>query len=128
MNVTFHVSGRHSIGGFRWFAAIEVLVSGKPGPSDITSIVSLEVALERSHSGDTMKKVDVVRAWRDAEYRSSLSEDVRQNLPASPAGIANIDDDVLKSITGGCGGSTCSCGGVGTNPNFSCVTPPANCP
>ncbi len=79
-----------------------------------------------------MKKVDVVRAWRDAEYRSSLSEDVRQNLPANPAGIANIDDDVLKSITGGCGGSLCSCGGgggfPGSNPNFSCVTPPANCP
>ena len=35
-----------------------------------------------------MKKVDVIRAWRDAEYRDSLPEDVRASLPEHPAGFA----------------------------------------
>lgn len=74
-----------------------------------------------------MKKVDIVRAWRDAEYRSTLDADVRGSLPASPAGIVDIADDALKSITGGCGLTQCSCGILST-PDNSCVTPPANCP
>ena len=83
-----------------------------------------------------MKKVDVVRAWRDAEYRSTLDADVRESLPASPAGIVSIEDDALKSITGGCGATACSCGGGGggggglgvTTLIFSCATPQTACP
>lgn len=78
-----------------------------------------------------MKKVDVARAWRDAEYRNSLDADLRASLPASPAGIVALEDDALRSITGGCANSACSCGGgggFGTTPSFSCVTPPQNCP
>lgn len=74
-----------------------------------------------------MKQADVARAWRDAEYRSSLDADVRNSLPASPAGIVDLDDDALKSITGGCANSACSCG-FGTTPAFSCVPPGTYCP
>jgi mersacidin/lichenicidin family type 2 lantibiotic len=70
-----------------------------------------------------MKKVDVVRAWRDAEYRSTLDADVRNSLPASPAGIVDINDDALRSITGGCGNTNCSCGPPPvTSLAFSCLS------
>lgn len=49
-----------------------------------------------------MKKRDVIRAWRDGEYYSSLSSDERAALPESPASIIDISDDVLSSISGGC--------------------------
>lgn len=78
-----------------------------------------------------MKQADVARAWRDAEYRSGLDADVRNSLPASPAGIVDLDDDALKSITGGCANSACSCGGgggFGSTPAFSCVPPGTHCP
>lgn len=74
-----------------------------------------------------MKNVDLVRAWRDAEYRAQLDSEQRSSLPASPAGVVDLDDDALKSVTGGCGATACSCG-LNTTRNDSCVTPPANCP
>lgn len=77
-----------------------------------------------------MKQSDVIRAWRDADFRSSLDADVRASLPASPAGLVNVDDDALRSVTGGCGYTQCNTcgGGLNTRSVDSCVTPPANCP
>jgi mersacidin/lichenicidin family type 2 lantibiotic len=49
-----------------------------------------------------MKKRDVIRAWRDGEYYSSLSNEERAALPASPASVIDISDDVLASVAGGC--------------------------
>ena len=66
-----------------------------------------------------MKKPDVIRAWRDEEYRDSLSAEEQAALPSNPAGIADVDDDALKSITGGCAPST---------PGVSCVPPGTFCP
>lgn len=74
-----------------------------------------------------MKKVNVVRAWRDREYRESLSSEARAALPENPAGIVSVDDDALRSIAGGCGGTNCSCGG-NTSVNWSCVGPGQACP
>ncbi len=74
-----------------------------------------------------MKKrnVDVVRAWRDDEYRNSLSEAERAMLPEHPVGLAEIDDDVLRSVTGGC----CEYGTwTYTRPACSCVPPGSYCP
>ncbi len=74
-----------------------------------------------------MKKrnVDVVRAWRDEEYRNSLSEAERATLPEHPVGLADIDDDVLRSVTGGC----CEPGvWTYTKPACSCVPPGYQCP
>jgi mersacidin/lichenicidin family type 2 lantibiotic len=51
---------------------------------------------------DAMKKVDVVRAWRDEEYRNSLTDEQRACLPENPAGLAVVSDETLRSITGGC--------------------------
>ena len=54
-----------------------------------------------------MKKKDVIRAWRDGEYYSSLSKEERAALPDSPASVIDISDDVLASISGGCSYAGC---------------------
>ena len=73
------------------------------------------------------KRVDVVRAWRDEEYRNSLSAEERAGLPENPAGLATISDETMRSITGGCG-ATAGAGSICTTAVHSCVTPPENCP
>lgn len=75
-----------------------------------------------------MKKIDMVRALRDADYRNSLSESDQAQLPAHPAGIADVDDDALQSVTGGCGFTLCSSCGWDTTRNNSCVPPGMECP
>lgn len=64
-----------------------------------------------------MKKIDVVRAWRDEEYRNSLTPEELASLPENPAGLAVVQDSVLRSVTGGCAGAT-------TTWVKSCVTNP----
>lgn len=79
---------------------------------------------------DAMKKnIDVVRAWRDEEYRNSLSAEERASLPENPAGLATINDDILRIITGGCGVKpfTTACE-PGSRSVDSCVSPPEVCP
>lgn len=66
------------------------------------------------------KKVDVVRAWRDEEYRNSLTEEERASLPENPAGAAVVEDSVLQILAGG--------SGYPTIPSDSCVRPPQLCP
>ncbi len=72
------------------------------------------------------KKIDVVRAWRDEEYRNSLTPEELATLPESPAGIATVDETALRSITGGVGSKTIdpSC----TTFVWSCVKPGQECP
>lgn len=55
------------------------------------------------------KKLDVVRAWRDEEYRNSLSAEELAALPVHPAGTVELADVSLRSIAGGCS----------SNPDFS---------
>jgi mersacidin/lichenicidin family type 2 lantibiotic len=71
-----------------------------------------------------MKKIDVVRAWRDEEYRNSLTEQQRASLPENPAGLASVSDDVLRSITGGCCTTETKC----SRAICSCVSWPEQCP
>ncbi|RCJ19620.1 hypothetical protein A6770_05620 [Nostoc minutum NIES-26] len=45
--------------------------------------------------------IDVVRAWKDEEYRSSLTEAQRAQLPENPAGLIDIMDEETNEIIGG---------------------------
>ncbi len=47
-----------------------------------------------------MSNADIVRAWKDARYRSTLSAEQLQRLPGNPAGPAELIDDELK-LAGG---------------------------
>jgi mersacidin/lichenicidin family type 2 lantibiotic len=48
-----------------------------------------------------MSAVDIVRAWKDAEYRQSLSEAERAQLPDHPAGLIELTDAELEDVAGG---------------------------
>jgi mersacidin/lichenicidin family type 2 lantibiotic len=47
-----------------------------------------------------MRKVDIVRAWKDEEYRLSLTEEERSCLPPHPAGWIELDEAQLSNIKG----------------------------
>lgn len=47
-----------------------------------------------------MSNVDIVRAWKDAGYRRSLSAEQLQLLPSNPAGPTQLSDDELM-VAGG---------------------------
>lgn len=42
-----------------------------------------------------MSHQDIIRAWKSAEFRSSLSEAQRATLPANPAGSVEFADSAL---------------------------------
>jgi mersacidin/lichenicidin family type 2 lantibiotic len=48
-----------------------------------------------------MKPFDIIRAWKDARYRSSLGADEQATLPANPAGSIELDEQELDAVIGG---------------------------
>jgi mersacidin/lichenicidin family type 2 lantibiotic len=49
------------------------------------------------------KKVDVVRALKDVDYRESLSEEERAHLPQSQAGLIELSGADLEEVLGAAG-------------------------
>ena len=47
-----------------------------------------------------MSHLDVIRAWKDEEYRRSLSAAERAALPDHPAGLIELDDELLGQVAG----------------------------
>jgi mersacidin/lichenicidin family type 2 lantibiotic len=45
-------------------------------------------------------KIDIVRAWKDEEYRNSLSSEEQAMLPANPAGALELNDAELEGVHG----------------------------
>jgi mersacidin/lichenicidin family type 2 lantibiotic len=48
-----------------------------------------------------MSPFDVVRAWKDPEYRHSLSDTEKQLLPSHPSGLIELMENDLGQIGGG---------------------------
>ncbi|MGB7439552.1 MAG: mersacidin/lichenicidin family type 2 lantibiotic [Coleofasciculaceae cyanobacterium] len=48
-----------------------------------------------------MSNIDIIRAWKDEEYRNSLSEEERAQIPNNPAGLIDLTDAETEAITGG---------------------------
>jgi mersacidin/lichenicidin family type 2 lantibiotic len=46
-----------------------------------------------------MNKLDVIRAWRDPEYRATLSAEELSNL-SHPAGLIELSDEELERAAG----------------------------
>ena len=44
---------------------------------------------------------DIIRAWKDAGYRQSLSAAERARLPTHPAGMIELTDADLGVVSGG---------------------------
>jgi len=51
----------------------------------------------------------IVRAWKDEEYRNSLSPEERAQLPAAPAETDSLSDSDLEEIAGGGSCAALSC-------------------
>ena len=43
---------------------------------------------------------DIIRAWKDEEYRLSLSAEQRMLLPEHPAGLIELEDAELDTVQG----------------------------
>lgn len=48
-----------------------------------------------------MATFNIIRAWKDDDYRLSLSDEQRALLPENPAGALELTDDELSGIVGG---------------------------
>ncbi|MEO1347954.1 MAG: mersacidin/lichenicidin family type 2 lantibiotic [Cyanobacteria bacterium J06635_15] len=48
-----------------------------------------------------MSHQNIIRAWKDAEYRESLSEEQRSQLPENPIGILELTVIDLQKVSGG---------------------------
>jgi mersacidin/lichenicidin family type 2 lantibiotic len=48
-----------------------------------------------------MSHQKIIRAWKNEEYRLSLSETERASLPAHPAGLVELSDKELSGVAGG---------------------------
>jgi len=44
---------------------------------------------------------EIVRAWKDEEYRNSLTPEQRMALLPNPAGMVELDDEALEDAAGG---------------------------
>ena len=47
-----------------------------------------------------MRNLDLIRAWKDAEFHCSLGEEARARLPENPAGTIELADAVLDNVVG----------------------------
>jgi mersacidin/lichenicidin family type 2 lantibiotic len=50
-----------------------------------------------------MSNMDIIRAWKDEDYRLSLSEAERALLPEHPAGLIELAAAELDGVEGGGG-------------------------
>ena len=48
-----------------------------------------------------MSKTNIIRSWKDADFRDSLSDAERALLPENPAGLVELTDEVLSDVVGG---------------------------
>jgi mersacidin/lichenicidin family type 2 lantibiotic len=54
---------------------------------------------------------NIIRAWKDASFRDSLSEDERSLLPEHPAGLLQLSDNQLSAVAAGGTSPICTYGG-----------------
>ena len=91
--------------------------------------MSQDSAYERSFSSgkeiiEALEGVDVIKAWKDPEYRANLTEEQRSVLPTSPAGSAELSEEELKTAAGG---TTPTCAYAFTFLTSVAVSAAANC-
>ena len=55
-----------------------------------------------------MSRVDVIRAWKDAAYRNSLSKEQLAALPKNPAGAVELSDVEAATVDGKVAYACCS--------------------
>jgi mersacidin/lichenicidin family type 2 lantibiotic len=66
----------------------------------ISALVSLICRKTFMNHEECKMKIDIARAWKDEQYRKSLSADEQALLPANPAGSLELTDSDLAAIHG----------------------------
>jgi mersacidin/lichenicidin family type 2 lantibiotic len=56
-----------------------------------------------------MSQKDIIRAWKDEEFRSSLSHQERALLPTHPAGLIELTDEAINDLKANGGIQAYSC-------------------
>jgi len=71
-----------------------------------------------------MNTIDLIRAWKDAEYRNSLSAAELAILPANPAGLVELPEEEMAVVAGGKSYFTGTCGRVCQvlTPQYGCLS------
>ena len=59
-----------------------------------------------------MNTIDTIRAWKDAEYRATLSAEELTTLPEHPAGLVELPEEEMAAVAGGRSFWTGTCGRV----------------
>jgi len=71
-----------------------------------------------------MSDSDVIRAWKDPEFRAGLSAEARASLPAHPSGLIELSETELDGVAGGLPpqtyGTACSYGWRCYSGSWSC--------
>ena len=47
------------------------------------------------------ENIDIARAWKDEEYRNSLTPEQLATIPPNPAGETELDEEDLGNVSGG---------------------------
>ncbi len=69
-----------------------------------------------------MKKESIVKAWKNAEFRESLSAEELSLLPGHPCGLVDLQDEDLAEIAGGTHLSCNTCNSCDCTHVGSCYT------
>jgi len=64
---------------------------------------------------------DIIRAWKDPNFRNSLNAAQRALIPDNPAGLIELSDDDLKHAAGGASATAHTCS---PSPACTCYTNP----
>jgi mersacidin/lichenicidin family type 2 lantibiotic len=48
-----------------------------------------------------MSQNEIIRAWKDEEYRNGLNDEQRNHLPENPAGTTELSQEEMESVAGG---------------------------
>ena len=72
-----------------------------------------------------MSHENIIRAWKDENFRNGLSEEQRSLLPDHPAGIIELADVQLTDVAGGrkftrAGDEACNSGIIACTLPFNC--------
>lgn len=52
---------------------------------------------------------EIIRAWKDEEYRENLSEEELALLPENPAGMLELTDEALEDVAAGASSEASCC-------------------
>ena len=72
-----------------------------------------------------MSRDDIIRAWKDAEFRKKLCSKKRALLPDNPAGYIELKDEDLGAVVGG--SSLPECTGYINTCDAQCFTEAGTC-